>query len=289
MIGRRSLAGLGLATAAAAQIGPTRIVCVGGALTETVFALGQGSRVMAVDSTSRHPAACAALPQIGYMRALPTEGIVGMAPDLLLSTDAGPPEVVQVLRAARMPITQVDDSAGPGAAPGKARAIAAVLGCDGEALAQAEAADWALLDTPLAALRARPRVLFVLSLARGAPLVSGRGTHADAMIAAAGGQNVVREFPGYRPLSAESAAMLAPDFILMMEHALAEAGGAATAFNTPALAVTPAARNGRMLSFDGTFLLNFGPRAAHARLALARALHGVQPFPALPERPWTVA
>ncbi len=287
---RRSLAGLGigLAHAARAEAGPSRIVSVGGALTETVFALGAGEKVLAVDSTSRFPAACATLPQIGYMRSLPTEGIVGINPDLLLlSGDAGPPEVVQVLRAARLPITQVSDGAGPDAAPGKARAVAAALGRDGEALARALAADWAMLDAPLAAARLRPRVIFVLSLARGAPLVSGRGTHADAMITAAGGENPVRNFEGYRPLSAEAAAMLAPDGILMMDHALAEAGGPGPALNTPALAVTPAARHGRILAFDGAFLLNFGPRAAHARLALARALHPGLALPDLPERPWT--
>lgn len=290
MIGRRALAGVGvgLASAARAQVGPSRIVSVGGALTETVFALGAGGRVLAVDSTSRFPAACAALPQIGYMRSLPTEGIVGMNPDLLLlSGDAGPPEVVQVLRAARMPIAQVADGAGADAAPGKARAVAAALGRDGEPLARALAADWAMLDAPIAATRTRPRVIFVLSLARGAPLVSGRGTHADAMINAAGGVNPVREFEGYRPLSAEAAAILAPDVILMMDHALAEAGGLRPALNTPALAVTPAARGGRILAFDGPFLLNFGPRAAHARLALARAIHPGLVLPVLPERPWT--
>jgi iron complex transport system substrate-binding protein len=292
MMGRRSLAGLGMALAGSArgEGGPSRIVSVGGALTETIFALGAGARVMAVDSTSRFPAACSALPQVGYMRALPTEGIVGMNPDLLLlSGDAGPPEVVQVLRAARMPIAQVADGAGADAPPGKARAVAAALGRDGEPLARALTADWAMLTGPLAAIRTRPRVVFVLSLARGAPLVSGRGTHADAMIAAAGGVNPVLDFEGYRPLSAEAAAILAPDVILMMDHALAEAGGPGAALNAPALAVTPAARSGRILAFDGAFLLNFGPRAAHARLALARAIHPGLALPELPERPWTAA
>lgn len=291
MIRRRILPALGLAaaTAAPAAASPSRIVSVGGALTETAFALGLGRRVVAVDSTSRYPAACSALPQIGYMRALPPEGLVGLEADLLLlSGDAGPPEVIQVLRAARMPIAVVEDGAGAGAAAAKARRVADALGCDGEPLAEALSADWAALDAPLAALRARPKVIFVLSLARGAPLVSGRGTHADAMISAAGGVNPIRDFSGFRPLSAEAAAVLAPDFILMMDHALAEAGGPAAALRTPALAVTPAARPDRVLAFSGDFLLNFGPRAAHARLALARALHGGA-WRSLPDRPWTAA
>ncbi len=268
---------------------PARIVSIGGALTETVFALGQGARVIAVDTTSRYPVAASTLPRVGYMRTLPTEGLVSLAPDLLLmSGDAGPPQVLAVLRAAGVPMTVVEDGSGPGAPAAKARAVGAALGVAAEDLARTLEADWAALDAPLAAVAARrPRVLFVLSLARGAPLVSGRSTHADAMILAAGGENVVRSFEGYRPLSAEAAVALAPDVVLMMDHALAEAGGRAVLREVPALAVTPAVRRGRVLAMDGPYLLNFGPRAAAARRDLAAYLHPGLDLPALPERPWT--
>ncbi len=289
---RRALPALGagvLLASPARAATPGRIVSIGGALTETVFALGAGSHVVAVDSTSRYPVAAGSLPQIGYMRALPTEGIVSLHPDLLLlSGDAGPREVVEVLRAARMPIATVEDGAGAGAPSAKAVAIGRALGIDAAPLAAALTADWALLDGPIAAARARPNVLFVLSTARGTPLVSGRDTHADAMIAAVGSDNPVRQFAGYRSLSAEGAAMLAPDVILMMSHALQEAGGVDAVLRIPALAVTPAAAARRILALDGPYMLNFGPRAAHARRDLAALLHPALPLPVLPERPWTV-
>lgn len=280
-------AAAGMARGAAAS---RRIVSVGGAITETVFALGEGARLVAADSTSRYPAAAARLPRIGYLRALPTEGILALRPDLvLLSSEAGPAEAIAVLRAAGVSLAVIEDGAGPGSPAAKARATAAALGRDGEALARALEEDWSALEAPIAAVRRRPRVLFVLSVARGAPLVSGRDTHADAMITAAGGQNPVRAFAGYRPLSAEVAAALAPDIILMMEHALAEAGGARAVLSVPALAVTPAARSGSVLAMDGAYLLHFGPRAAAARRDLAALLHPDLRLPELPERPWTAA
>ncbi|MCK8785755.1 ABC transporter substrate-binding protein [Roseomonas sp. NAR14] len=267
-----------------------RVVCIGAALTECVFALGEGPHLVARDSSSRFPAAALALPDIGYMRALPPEGIASLSPDLvILSEEAGPAEAVAVLRATGLPMRTLPDGAGPGAAEAKLRGVGAALGRDAEPVARQVAADWAMLDAPLAGLRARPRVLFVLSLARGAPLVSGEGTHADAAIAAAGGVNPVRGWRGYRPLSAESAATLAPDVILMMDFALQEAGGAAAVFATPALAVTPAARAGRVVALDGGLMLGFGPRAAHGRRALAALLHPDAALPPLPERPWTAA
>lgn len=285
---RRALFGLAatlpLARPARAEL--SRIVTVGGAVTETVFALGAGARVVAVDSTSLFPAAARALPQVGYLRSLAPEGLISLDPDLLLLSDeAGPPQSIAVLRAAGAPVTMVPDGAGAAAVRRKITAIAQALGQDGSGLADAVAADWAALDAPIAALRP-VRALFVLSAARGAPLVSGRNTHADALLAAVGAENCVTEFQGYRPLSAESAAQRAPEVIVMMEHALAEAGGIDGVLRATALSVTPAAATRRVVALEGSYMLNFGPRAAHARRDLAARLHPAANLPALPARPW---
>lgn len=277
----------GLATARVSPAAPARLVTVGGAVTETVFALGAGDRVVAVDSTSRFPAAARNLPQVGYLRSLAPEGLISISPDLLLlSHEAGPPQALAVLRAAGAPLVIVPDEAGAEGTLRKITAVAAALGLDGTPVADAVMEDWRALDAPLAGLRP-VRALFVLSAARGAPLASGRATHADAMLRAAGAENVAMAFSGYRPLSAEAAAELAPDVIVMMEHALAEAGGIRSVLRIPALAATPAAASERVIALDGSYLLNFGPRAAHARRDLAALFHPRLALPVLPQRPWT--
>jgi iron complex transport system substrate-binding protein len=267
--------------------GPARIVTIGGGVTETVFALGAGAGVIAVDSTSRFPAPARALPQVGYMRALAPEGLISLRPDLLLLSDeAGPPQALAVLRAAAAPLRVVPEQPGGPGLPAKILAVAGALGVDGRPLAAAVAADWAALDGAVAALR-RLRALFVLSAARGAPLVSGDGTAAAAMLRAAGAANAVQGFSGYRPLSAEAAATLAPEVIVMMDHALVEAGGAEAVARIPAIAVTPAGAARRIVAMDGPYMLSFGPRAAHARRDLARLLHPGAALPDLPARSWT--
>lgn len=289
MIARRALLPAALLAfgAARAAAGPARIVSVGGAITEAAFALGAGPQVAAVDTTSRFPPPVQSLPQIGYMRALAPEGLIALRPDLLLLSDeAGPVQALAVLRAAGLPIALIHDGAGPGAAETKIRAVATALGAPDEPVASAVAADWRALDAPIAALSRRPRALFVLSAARGAPLVSGRGTHADAMLRASGAENVVDGFTGYRPLSAEAAATLAPEAIVMMEHTIAEAGGTEVLLAIPALAVTPAAAARRVVAVEGSYALGFGPRAAQARRDLARLLHPGITLPDLPARPW---
>ncbi|MBU8537628.1 heme/hemin ABC transporter substrate-binding protein [Falsiroseomonas tokyonensis] len=283
---RRALLGLAATLPLAARAAERRLVTVGGAVTETVFALGAGSQVAAVDSTSLFPAPVRALPQVGYLRSLAPEGLISLNPDLLLLSDeAGPPQAIAVLRAAGAPVALIPDGAGAAAVPRKILAIAQALGLEGRPLAEAVADDWARLDAPVAALRP-VRAIFVLSAARGAPLVSGRGTHADALLGAVGAENVLRDFTGYRPLSAEAAALLAPEAIVMMQHALAEAGGVDAVLRTTALAVTPAAAARRVMAVDGAYALGFGPRAAHARRDLAALLHPRANLPSLPARPW---
>jgi iron complex transport system substrate-binding protein len=279
-------AGLAAARAGRGEV-PGRVVSVGGAITEIAFALGAGPRIVAVDSTSRFPAPVRALPQIGYMRALAPEGLISLRPDLLLmSEEAGPAQALAVLRAAGAPMAVVPDGPGGAGVVAKIRAVAAALGRDGDALAATVEADWRALDAPIAGVRPL-RAVFVLSASRGAPLVSGGGTHADAMLRASGAENAATGFTGYRPLSAEAAAMLAPEAIVMMEHALAEAGGIDQVLRIPALAVTPAGTARRVVAADGSYVLNFGPRAAHARRDLARMLHPRLALPELPARPWT--
>ncbi|ONG41722.1 hypothetical protein BKE38_29890, partial [Pseudoroseomonas deserti] len=201
MIARRALlAAAGLAAAAPAAAAPRRVVAVGGALTEAVYALGAGESLVAVDTTSLYPRAAAALPQIGYLRALPPEGILSLAPDLLLlSGDAGPPQVVDVLRAGGLTLAVIPDGAGIAAVGQKIAAVGAALGRAPRAadLARSVAADWAALDAAAAAVATPLPVLFIIGLGRGVPLVAGRGTHADALVAAAGGRNVTQAFQGF--------------------------------------------------------------------------------------------
>ena len=89
----------------------SRIVSIGGAITEILYALGLEQRVVAIDSTSFYPPqALHDKPNVGYMRALSPEGVLGLSPSLILATeDAGPKEAVAVLRAAGIPFVLVPD------------------------------------------------------------------------------------------------------------------------------------------------------------------------------------
>ena len=81
----------------------SRIVSIGGAVTEILYALGLEKRIVAVDTTSLYPPrALHEKPNVGYMRQLSPEGVLGLGPSLILATEgAGPKETMAVLEAAR--------------------------------------------------------------------------------------------------------------------------------------------------------------------------------------------
>ena len=89
----------------------SRIVSVGGAVTEILYALGLSDRIVAVDTTSLFPAeALKQKPNVGYMRALSAEGVLGLNPSLVLAIEgAGPKETIAVLEAATVPLVRVPD------------------------------------------------------------------------------------------------------------------------------------------------------------------------------------
>ena len=288
--------GLALALALPAQGAPMRIVTLAAPVTETVFALGAGPRVVGADLSSEYPEAARALPKIGYHRAISSEGVLSLRPDLVLGTeDAGPPAALRQLRDAGVRVVLVPAEPSPQGARAKIAAVAEALG-DRAAAAPLLAALDRDLDSARTWIAARgnatenpkPRVLFIYARGQGALSVSGRGTAADAMIALAGGVNAVDGYEGYKPLTPEALATARPDAIVLTTTGLASAGGAEGILRQPGVALTPAGRAGRILAFDDELLLGFGPRLGHGVLALARGIHAHAPESSRPAtRPTT--
>lgn len=255
---------------------PERIVVAGGGLTEIVFALGAGDRVVGVDQTSTHPPEAAGRPQIGYVRRLSPEGVLSLTPDLLIAThDAGPEVAFEQLRAAGVPIARAPHARTAEDIPDKIAFVGETIGKGSEAqrLAAEFSAKLDAVRAKVARLDGQPRVLFILSIQNGAPLVGGRDTTADEMIALAGGANAAAEVTGYKPMSREAILAAAPDAVLMMERQAARLGGLEQVLGRPEIALTPAGREGRGIVMDGMLLLGFGPRTPEAVATLARALH----------------
>ncbi|XDA99058.1 ABC transporter substrate-binding protein [Sulfitobacter sp. LCG007] len=254
------------------------VLAIGGSVTEIVYALGEGDRLIARDSTSTYPPEAAALPDVGYMRALSSEGVLSVGPELIISEDgAGPPEVLDVLQAASVDwITIPDDFTAEGIRK-KISAVGAALDVSekADALSAKVGGELAEVAERAAAHDGAPRrVLFILSLQGGRILASGTNTAANGIIGLAGAVNAIDAFEGYKPLTDEAVNESAPDVILMMDRGGDHGASDDALFAMPALVTTPAARTRAVIRMDGLYLLGFGPRTAQAAAELNRRLYG---------------
>lgn len=255
----------GAGTDAAPNYDTSRIVSIGGSITEILYALGMRQKIVAVDTTSLYPAsALREKPNVGYMRQLSPEGVLGLSPTLILAIDgSGPKETIDVLKRAKIPFVVVPDRFSAEGIIDKIRMIAGDVGARerGDCLVGIVRRDMAALDAIRARIRQRVKVAFVLSLANGRAMISGRDTAADGIIRMAGAANAFDDFKGYKFVAAEAIIAAKPDAVLAMargEHALS----ADAVFSQPALAMTPAAAHKSLISMDGLYLLGFGPRTA---------------------------
>lgn len=257
----------------------SRIVSIGGAVTEILYALGLEKQVVAVDVTSLYPPrALAEKPNVGYMRALSPEGVLGLNPSLVLATEgSGPKEAVAVLQAAKVPFVMVPDPYSGEGIVEKLRLIAAATGTQerGACLAARVRADLASVATLRKRIEKPVKVLFILSFVNGRAMVAGSHTAADGIIKLAGGVNAVESVAGYKQLADEAVVTAAPDAILMMSHAGPSVPDEVL-FANPAIAETPAGKAKKVIRMDGAYLLGFGPRTADAIHDLAVAFYGSQ-------------
>ena len=172
----------------------TRILAIGGDVTEILYALGAGDRVVAVDATSQFPeAALKEKKNVGYMRALSTEGCLSVDATVIFASErSGPPEVVKSLKAASIPYVEIPDQHSAQGIIAKVRLIAQAIGAEAEAdkIAAQVDRDFAALAASTAKIKRPLRALYVLGVQNGRVSVGGQNTSADAILKLAGAENV---------------------------------------------------------------------------------------------------
>jgi iron complex transport system substrate-binding protein len=248
-----------------------RIVSVGGALTEIVYALEAQGELVGVDTTSLYPAVAQQLPQVGYARTLSAEGVLSLAPTQLIATEeAGPQAVLRQVRDAGVPVAVLSANNKFEGLLERVKQVGQITGRPDPAarLAHTLQQQW---NGALAKVRQRShapvRVLFILAHAPNQVMVGGRETGADAMLAYAGAVNVMGGqggFAGYKPLTPEAVIAARPDIVLVTDQGLKASGGVDGILKLPGLAQTPAGRKHRIVSQEAMLLLGFGPRMPQA-------------------------
>lgn len=253
-----------------------RVISLGGSVTEIVYELGLGDSLIADDLSSLYPEAATRLPRVGYYRAVPVEGVVAMHPDLILASEnAGPAHALESISKLGVEIVKVSDRASLESLYERVQQIAKVLSAEdkGDVLieqirarvARAQALPGKNLKTALIVNRT------------GTIQAAGSHTAASVLISLAGLTNVLESAQkGYKPISAESLVNFGPELIIVTKGSVQASGGLAKFLKHPAIAITPAAINKRVVVMDDLLALGLGPRVAQAIEQLKLASNAAQ-------------
>lgn len=272
---------------ASAAATPERIVSMSPALTETLFALGVGDRVVGVTRFCLYPEEALELPKVGGYLDPNWEAIVALEPDLVVLMESHAEAErrldrlgIRTLRVNQQKVADIllsfQQLAGACGAPNR-----------GDALRVEVEQSLERIRTTVAG---RPKSRVIVSVGRqpgsgrlATVWAAGPGTFLDDALRLAGGVNVV---PGgiagaYPEISTEGLLQLDPDDILDVIPEL-EAGGmdvGVALADWQGLRSLRAVREGRVHVLGRHNLSIPGPRIAEVVEAFARALH--------PDAPWS--
>jgi iron complex transport system substrate-binding protein len=262
---------------------PVRIVSTSPSITETLFALDLGDRVVAVSRYCRFPPAVAALPKVGTFLQPDVELIARLRPDLTI-VHPKPDGFERNLKTLKVPFISVDRG-GLESVFSSIRTIGQAAGVPDRAEALVATLEARLSRVRAASAGRRPqRVLLIVGRRPGTltDLVAvGRGSYMSDLAAIAGGVNVLSDpgLPEYPRISMETVIRLAPDVIIDA----GDMGDVPDERRSRQLQTEglwkrqriEAARAGRVHAVISDAFVIPGPRVVEAAETMALWLHGV--------------
>jgi iron complex transport system substrate-binding protein len=261
----------------------SRIVSTSPSITETLFALGLGDRVVAVSRYCRYPAEAAARPKVGTFLQPDVELIARLRPDLTI-VHPGPNGLDRRLSVLKIPFVTVERGS-LSSVFSSIRTIGAAAGIPDRAAALVATLEARLDRVRRAVAGRRPQKVLLIVGRRPGTLTDlvavGRSSYLSDLATIAGGANVLSDqgLPEYPRISMETVIRLAPDVII-------DAGdmGDTPEERRSRQVITEglwkrqqidAARAGRVHAVISDAFVVPGPRVVEATETMALWLHGI--------------
>lgn len=249
---------------------PQRIISLAPSNTEILFALGLGSKIVAVDTDSNYPPAVQGKPRVGSGLSPSLESIVALKPDLVLLWDNSARELqekllrlhIKAVTFAPQKLTEIYDCIERmGRITGAENAAHTVVAEMRRKVASVTAAVAKAPNRPLVFYEVWPDPLFT----------AGPGSFIDELINLAGGSNIAADAKTAWPvLSMETVIVRNPDVILTP---FARAESVISGKNKASWANIKAVRQNRVYQVDQDIISRPGPRLADGLMTIAKLLH----------------
>jgi len=269
-----------LAAAAFAQ-SPQRIVSTAPSITELLYALGLGDRIVGVDRFSRYPPEALRKPKIGDYSNPNLETIASVRPDLVI-IPTNPVKLAERLRTLRLTVLEIDQES-IAKLYDSFRIVGQATGATAEAakLSSTLRAQLETIRARAAPLR-RTRMMFVVGRTPNrldGLIVVGQASYLNEIIALAGGENVFRDaVASYPGVSLEEVLARNPEVIFDMGD-MADTVGVTDAHKREVislwgrLASVSAVKQHRVHAVASDIYVRPGPRVVEAAKAFFDLLH----------------
>lgn len=253
-----------------------RIVSISPSLTESLFAMEAGDRIVGRDSNSTYPEAAQDIQDLGNMYSgLPVEEIVALEPDLVVAAEIIPPDQLQELRDLGLNVYWQGNPADFEGLYQNLQELAVLVGQEEQAdeLVSSLEERVSAVDAQLENVESEPIVFYELDATDPAnPYTVGKGTFVSFVINKARAVNVGDELDGsYIQISSEEILQQDPEIILLSDALYGvtpESVGERAGWEQ-----ITAVKDGNIFPFDPFVLSVPGPRLVDGYEQLAELLH----------------
>lgn len=256
----------------------SRITVAGGSITEILYSINADKKIVAVDITSYHPEEATSHPSIGYVRTLSAEGILSLDPTLILGEDdMGPPTVINQIKRTGIDVSIIPEEHSAEGIINKINCIGNIIGMKEESQKFIKSKILPKIKElnrySIKNIKEKKKVIFILGLQSGSPIIGGLNTSADGFIKMIGGINSMNEFENWKPVSTESIISSEPDVILVTARGMNAFGDIEALKSHPSLSLTPAVKNNTIYSMDGMAMLGFSPRTLDSAIEISKKIN----------------
>lgn len=248
---------------------PSRIVSLAPNITEILFALGCGDKLVGRTNYCDYPKETKNITSIGSLTKPNIEKIVELKPDVVIASTHFRKDTLNKLEKMKIKVVVLY---GPKTFDGVYKTINKV----GEVINAKSEANKLVSDmkkkansiTDKLKNKNRPKVYYVVSYGKMGDFTSGADTFIGNMIEMAGGNNVASDVKGWK-YSVEKLVEKNPDIIICSKYFNAKKG----IQETPGYKDLKAVKDGKLMEIDNNLLDRQGPRIVYGLEALSKIIH----------------
>ena len=239
---------------------PHRIISLAPSITEDLFALGLGGKVVGDTTYDNYPPAAVNITKVGGFSSPSIEKIVSLSPDIVFASSLENNTLLSTLSGYGIPTVVINPTSLTGIL-NDLSLIGKVTGSTGNSSALVANLTQKMTANSIS-VASHPRVLYLVWYD---PIMSaGADTFEGDIIAHAGGINVAQlaNVSGYGTMSKESIVALNPSVIIA--NSAMNSTAVQQVKSDPALATVDAVKNGKIYILDSDIISRPGPRAFDA-------------------------